>query len=110
MNPPKLGSAFQNALNLAFALHQSQVRKSADVMARFASASRKERMDEMVKALGPQRVRVFGTEPDTRLALVCVAADYELKRFALGLDRAPVAGVGRASALAGHPAVRMPRC
>ena len=31
MNPPKRGSAFQNALNLAFALHQGQVRKSADV-------------------------------------------------------------------------------
>jgi hypothetical protein len=72
------------------------VRKSADVMSRFASASRQQRMDEMAKALGPQKVRVFGTEPDTRLALVCVAADYELKRFALGLDRAPVAGVGHA--------------
>jgi len=29
-----------------------------------------------------------------RLAFVCVAADYELKRLALGIDRAPVAGVG----------------
>lgn len=73
------------------------VNKSADVMARFAGASRKERMNEMAKALGPQQVRVFGTEPDTRLAFVCVAADYKLKRFALGLDRAAaVPGVGHA--------------
>jgi (p)ppGpp synthase/HD superfamily hydrolase len=30
-NVPKLGSAFQNAMNFAFALHQGQLRKSADI-------------------------------------------------------------------------------
>ena len=37
---------------------------SDDVMKRFAKASRKTRMEEMAKALGPQKVRVFGTPAD----------------------------------------------
>ena len=63
---------------------------SADVMKRFAKASRRERMDAMQRELGPQKVSVFGTPADTRLAFVLVAADYKLKRFAMGLE--PAAG------------------
>lgn len=72
---------------------------SDDVMKRFARASRKTRMDEMGKALGPQKVSVFGTQADTRLAFVLVAADYKLKRFAMGLEPAagaPGIGIGHA--------------
>ena len=63
---------------------------SDGVMKRFARASRKERMDAMARELGPQKVSVFGTQPDTRLAFVLVAADYKLKRFAMGME--PAAG------------------
>lgn len=72
---------------------------SKEVMNKFARAPRKERMDAMAKALGPQQVSVFGTQADTRLAFVCVAADYKLKRFALGLEpaaNAPGVNVGNA--------------
>ena len=73
---------------------------SDDVMKRFARASRKERMDAMARELGPQKVSVFGTQPDTRLAFVLVAADYKLKRFAMGLEPAaagaPGIGIGHA--------------
>lgn len=72
---------------------------SDDVMKRFAKASRKTRMDEMGKALGPQKVSVFGTQADSRLAFVLVAADYKLKRFAMGLEPAagaPGIGIGHA--------------
>lgn len=57
-------------------------------------ASRAERMQALQDGLGPQDVRIFGTRNDTRLAFICVAADYELKRFAMGLDKSPVSGVG----------------
>ena len=72
---------------------------SNDVMKQHAKASRKTRMDEMGKALGPQKVSVFGTQPDTRVALILVAADYQLKRFAMGLEPAagaPGVGIGHA--------------
>jgi hypothetical protein len=71
---------------------------SKEVMAKYARKSRRERMDAMAKALGPQKVSVFGTAADTRLAFVCVAADYKLKRFALGLEPAAsqASGVGHA--------------
>jgi Protein of unknown function (DUF1598) len=70
--------------------------KSKEVVERYAKSSRKERMAALAEALGPQTVRVFGTEPDTRLAWVCVAADYQLKRFSTGADRPLVDGVGHA--------------
>jgi hypothetical protein len=73
---------------------------SDGVMKKFANKSRKERMDAMAAALGPQKVSVFGTQADTRLAFVLVAADYKLKRFALGLEPAaagaPGIGIGHA--------------
>jgi hypothetical protein len=55
---------------------------------------RAERIKAMQERLGPQDVRIFGTRNDTRLAYICVAADYQLKRFAMGLDQSPVPGVG----------------
>ena len=67
---------------------------SDDVMKKFGRRSRAERMDAMARELGPQKVSVFGTQPDTRLAFVLVAADYKLKRMAMGLEPA-VAGAGR---------------
>jgi len=71
---------------------------SKEVMAKYARKSRRERMDAMAKALGPQKVSVFGTAADTRLAFVCVAADYKLKRFALALEPAAsqATGIGHA--------------
>jgi hypothetical protein len=73
---------------------------SDEVMKQFARASRKTRMDEMARALGPQKVSVFGTPADTRLAFVLVAADYKLKRFAMGQEPAaagaPGANIGHA--------------
>jgi hypothetical protein len=50
----------------------------------------------MAKALGPQKVHVFNTADDTRLAFICVAADYKMKRIALGIEEAPVPGIGAA--------------
>ena len=71
--------------------------KVAERVAReMARATHEERMAALTSALGPQQVRIFGTEADTRLAFICVAADYELKRFAMGLHRSPVANLGNA--------------
>jgi len=73
---------------------------SKKVMQDHARSTRKERMAAMEKALGPQIVSVFGTAADTRLAFVLVAADYKLKRFAMGLEPAaagaPGVGIGHA--------------
>ena len=72
------------------------VAKAQRVAEEFARRPRKQRMAALAAALGPQRVSVFGTMEDTRFAFVCVAADYLMKRMALGLDRTPVEGVGHA--------------
>ena len=47
----------------------------------------------MERAMGPQDVRVFGIDPSSRFALTLVAADYRLKRLAMGHDPSPVRGV-----------------
>ncbi|HWE02241.1 MAG TPA: DUF1598 domain-containing protein [Tepidisphaeraceae bacterium] len=66
--------------------------KIADGIAhRMIRNTRAERMAALQEGLGPQEIRIFGTRNDTRFAYICVAADYELKRFALNLDHAPVA-------------------
>ncbi len=44
-------------------------------------------------ALGPQRVTITGVEPGSHFARVMVAADYRMKRLAMGLDPAPVDGL-----------------
>jgi hypothetical protein len=72
------------------------VKKAEDVALKYAKSSRKERMVALAQAVGPQTIRVMGTEPDTRLAWVCVAADYQLKRFSTGVDRPVVQSVGHA--------------
>ena len=65
-----------------------------DIATRMASRPRAERKKALEEALGPQEVRIFGMQADTRVALVCVAADYKLKRLALGLDVLPTVPVG----------------
>jgi hypothetical protein len=65
-----------------------------EIATKMAASSRAQRKKAMEDALGPQDVRIFGTRADTRLALICVAADYKLKRLALGLDVLPTVPVG----------------
>lgn len=45
------------------------------------------------ETLGPQTISVTGVPATSRLARVLVAADYRMKRFAMGFDEAPVAGL-----------------
>ncbi|QOV91391.1 DUF1598 domain-containing protein [Humisphaera borealis] len=67
----------------------------SDAMAKMARASRSARVKAVQDATGPQKVSFFGAVPDdTRFALTTVAADYELKRYGLGLARHTVAGMG----------------
>lgn len=67
----------------------------SDVMATMARASRAARVKAVQDATGPQKVSFFGAVPgDTRFALTTVAADYELKRYGLGLARHTVPGLG----------------
>lgn len=67
----------------------------SDAMARMVRASRAARVKAVQDATGPQKVSFFGAVPaDTRFALTTVAADYELKRYGLGLARHTVAGMG----------------
>lgn len=47
----------------------------------------------MQKAMGLQVVRVFGVPADSRFACKLVAADYRLKRVAMGFERPPVKGL-----------------
>lgn len=43
----------------------------------------------MEQAMGPQQVLVYGAPPSSRFALQMIAADYRLKRLALGHDPSP---------------------
>ncbi len=45
------------------------------------------------EALGPQKITITGVPATSRLARVLVAADYRMKRLAMGFERSPVAGL-----------------
>lgn len=47
----------------------------------------------MAEAMGPQKITVTGMPDTSRLARVLVAADYRMKRYAMELDKPPVAGM-----------------
>ena len=47
----------------------------------------------LAEAMGPQQITVTGVPDTSRLARVLVAADYRMKRYAMELDKAPVAGM-----------------
>ncbi len=49
--------------------------------------------DQIAEAGGPQPVKYYGIDPDTRFGFVCVEADYRLKQLALGLLPSPVQAV-----------------
>jgi hypothetical protein len=66
----------------------------AKVNKEYAQKPRPEKMEALKKAIGPQVVKVFNTNDDTRLAFVCVAADCKLKRLALGVEPSPAPGIG----------------
>ncbi|MFM7160982.1 MAG: DUF1598 domain-containing protein, partial [Planctomycetaceae bacterium] len=46
--------------------------------------------EALAKALGPQTVTLYGVDPRSQFALKLLAADYRLKRLALGHDPAPI--------------------
>ena len=52
--------------------------------------SRDEKSQKLTSGVGPQSVRIIGVQDDTRVAYVCVEADYLLKRLAMGVDQSPV--------------------
>ena len=47
----------------------------------------------MADAMGMQQIRVFGIAPSSRFAAKMVAADYRLKRLAMGHDSMPIKGL-----------------
>jgi hypothetical protein len=49
--------------------------------------------DQIAEAGGPQPVKFYGVDPDTRFGFVCVEADYRLKQLALGILPSPVSKV-----------------
>lgn len=59
--------------------------------------------DQIAEAGGPQPVKYFGLETNTRFAFVCVEADYRLKQLALGILPSPVAKVESYRSLISQP-------
>ena len=49
--------------------------------------------DQIAEAGGPQPLKFYGIDPDTRFGFVCVEADYRLKQLALGLMPPPTSKV-----------------
>ncbi|GAB4146917.1 MAG: DUF1598 domain-containing protein [Planctomycetaceae bacterium] len=56
---------------------------------RFSPARLKRTLAEMQTAMGPQTVTLYGVPSSSRFALVMLAADYRLKRIAMGHERSP---------------------
>ncbi len=45
-------------------------------------------------AVGPEQISIFNVPRDTRFALVLVSADFQMKRFSMGLESSPIATFG----------------
>jgi hypothetical protein len=75
---------------------EHSVQKGEAVLKEYGNGPRRELAAALVRELGDQQIRFFGTPADSRLAFVCVATDYQLKRYIIGLDSVPVAGIGNA--------------
>ena len=73
---------------------QSGVSRLETLMRRRSSTIKKggvrQAVHSMQNALGPQQVKFYGIPTDSVFALKMLAADYRLKRIALGHDRSPV--------------------
>jgi hypothetical protein len=59
--------------------------------------------DQIAEAGGPQPIKFYGLDTDTRFAFVCVEADYRLKQLALGLMPSPVSKVQSYKSLVEKP-------
>ncbi len=70
--------------------------RAAAAVRQLTAAPHDQIIDAVAQAIGPQQVTVSGAPMDSRLAMVCLAADYKLKRLSLGVDSSPVSGVGHA--------------
>jgi hypothetical protein len=70
------------------------VERAQAVLARVGSRDRTLLAREMAREMGPQQVRLFGAPADSRIAFICVAADYQLKRYTTVLEPVPLAGIG----------------
>ena len=53
----------------------------------------KKAAEAVAEAGGPQPVKFYGVDPETRFAFVCVEADFRLKQLALGIYASPVVKV-----------------
>lgn len=58
-------------------------------MSRLRNSISSRGLNELTTALGPQRIQVFGVPADSLTGLKMVAADYRMKRIALGIDPSP---------------------
>ncbi|PHQ34327.1 DUF1598 domain-containing protein [Rhodopirellula bahusiensis] len=58
----------------------------------------------MRQAFGPQQILLAGVATDSRFARTLVAADFEMKRIAMGLTQSPVAGLPSYLEIAKHQA------
>ena len=68
---------------------QQGLKNYARVRARMRSFS-KQAVRAMEQAMGAQQVIVTGVETDSHFARVMVAADYVMKRLAMGFDQSPI--------------------
>jgi hypothetical protein len=66
-------------------------------------------IETVEETLGPQHIRLEGVEPSSHFAQVMVAADYLMKRWAMGLEPAPVAGMPSYIEMLSKSSGRFPR-
>lgn len=57
------------------------------------STNPRQRMADLEKVLGPQKITITVVPDTSHFARVMVAADYRMKRLGMNLDRSPVAGL-----------------
>lgn len=69
------------------------VKRLNALLAKQTSVNRRTLEPRMKEAFGPQQIKVTGVPTTSHFARILVAADYRMKRLAMGLDKSPVDGL-----------------
>jgi hypothetical protein len=85
----EVGCSIDPVQNRLAALQQFQAQNSTPA----TPAVIQQRFQQFAKALGMQDVRIFGVPADSRFGRTLLAADYRMKRIALGLENPNVKGL-----------------
>lgn len=77
--------------------------KKREIAPRIGDIGERKAAEMIAEAGGLQQVKYFGVGDETRMAMVCIEADYVMKQMSLGIRKSPIRKVQSYMEMAGGP-------